>query len=411
MDQKFATLSDLASHYRIFINRIQTQLSTMGGGGAGFIKDLDDVDITGLADNYILQYDATSSKWLTVANNAGAGGTWAVTDVGIHTSKNVGIATTARSDSALYVEGNATVTGNLNVTGDLVYDEANARNWNVSGVATATKLHVGVDTGFFNEDLVVNGDARVTGILTIGESSITLDPNAKQITGIDQVIVGSGVSVSLAPLFTMGGDFVIDYSELTLRGYSSLVNGTYTRQTDSFVLGTAPTASGSARFQETSGYYYFLHESDNSKMIIYNTVDGSWSAVFSSGSNFSSPSSGTLVNPITVANIVGFIRESYDDTGRAYPAAVGGIEYKTTVTEQTSSLGIITATSLEVTGIATVSTAFYMPQYTTSARDAATFAEGAMIYNTTTKKMEFYNGTSWQSLPGMTLGLALALDG
>ena len=48
MDQKFATLSDLASHYRIFINRIQTQLSTMGGGGAGFIKDLDDVDITGL---------------------------------------------------------------------------------------------------------------------------------------------------------------------------------------------------------------------------------------------------------------------------------------------------------------------------------------------------------------------------
>ena len=58
MDQKFATLSDLASHYRIFINRIQTQLSTMGGGGAGFIKDLDDVDISGLSDEYILQYNA-----------------------------------------------------------------------------------------------------------------------------------------------------------------------------------------------------------------------------------------------------------------------------------------------------------------------------------------------------------------
>jgi len=52
-----------------------------------------------------------------------------------------------------------------------------------------------------------------------------------------------------------------------------------------------------------------------------------------------------------------------------------------------------------------------MPQYTTSARDAATFAEGAMIYNTTTKKMNFYNGTSWIELPGMTLGLTVALDG
>ena len=52
-----------------------------------------------------------------------------------------------------------------------------------------------------------------------------------------------------------------------------------------------------------------------------------------------------------------------------------------------------------------------MPQYTTSARDAATFNEGAMIYNTTTKKMEFYNGTSWTSLPGMSLGLTVALDG
>ena len=48
-----------------------------------------------------------------------------------------------------------------------------------------------------------------------------------------------------------------------------------------------------------------------------------------------------------------------------------------------------------VAGIATVSTAFYLPQYTTTARDAGTFNEGAMIYNTTVKKMEFYDGTNW----------------
>ena len=60
-------------------------------------------------------------------------------------------------------------------------------------------------------------------------------------------------------------------------------------------------------------------------------------------------------------------------------------------------------------GIATVSTALYMPQYTTTARDAASFNEGAMIYNTTTKKMEFYNGTTWTSLPGVTLGLGMGV--
>ena len=49
MDQKFATLKDLAEHYKIFINRIQTQLSTMGGGGETRLKYLD--DIVGIATN------------------------------------------------------------------------------------------------------------------------------------------------------------------------------------------------------------------------------------------------------------------------------------------------------------------------------------------------------------------------
>ena len=38
------------------------------------------------------------------------------------------------------VAGDFTVGGNLNVTGDLQYDEANARNWNITGVATAATL-------------------------------------------------------------------------------------------------------------------------------------------------------------------------------------------------------------------------------------------------------------------------------
>ena len=67
MDQKFATLKDLAEHYRIFINRIQTQLSTMGGGGETRLKYLD--DIVGIAtnpsvyDGKFLKYDHSSRKF------------------------------------------------------------------------------------------------------------------------------------------------------------------------------------------------------------------------------------------------------------------------------------------------------------------------------------------------------------
>ena len=43
LDQKFVTFDQLNDHYQLFINRIQKQLSTLGGGGAGFFADLDDI--------------------------------------------------------------------------------------------------------------------------------------------------------------------------------------------------------------------------------------------------------------------------------------------------------------------------------------------------------------------------------
>ena len=68
-DQNFATHEDLAKHYKLFINRVQQQLYTIGGGGAGFIKDLDDVDISGLQDGYVLKWNDATNKW-----KVGAGG-------------------------------------------------------------------------------------------------------------------------------------------------------------------------------------------------------------------------------------------------------------------------------------------------------------------------------------------------
>ena len=50
----------------------------------------------------------------------------------------------------------------------------------VAGIATVTDLRVGGDTSF-SEDLVVTGNARVTGILTVGTSSIILNDSANTI--------------------------------------------------------------------------------------------------------------------------------------------------------------------------------------------------------------------------------------
>lgn len=64
-------------------------------------------------------------------------------------------------------------------------------NLKVNNIATATKLHVGIATTF-SEDLVVSGNARVTGILTIGTGSITLNGST------DTVTVGTGVTITSA---------------------------------------------------------------------------------------------------------------------------------------------------------------------------------------------------------------------
>ena len=67
----------------------------------------------------------------------------------------------------------------------------------VVGVSTATKSHVGVDTGAYGEELVVTGDARVTGILTIGTGSITLDPTAKQLRGLEEIVIGIANTITI----------------------------------------------------------------------------------------------------------------------------------------------------------------------------------------------------------------------
>ena len=133
LDKNFVTTKQLQDHYRLFVNRIQQQLATLGGGGETQLKYLD--DIVGIATNA----SAYNNKFLTY-------------------------------DSSIGKFEFKTVTAEAQIAGI-----------NTAGISTFSKIHVGIDTGYFSEDLVVNGNGRVTGILTIGTGSITLDPNEEQI--------------------------------------------------------------------------------------------------------------------------------------------------------------------------------------------------------------------------------------
>jgi DNA repair exonuclease SbcCD ATPase subunit len=151
LDQNFVTLPQLQEHYRLFINRIQQQLASIGGGGETRLEFLDDVDRDSAKVNgRFLKYDAASGKWIGALG--GAGGSQTLDDtLGLGNTSSLGMSV---------------------------------------GLTTVTKLLVDpIGSGTtFTEDLVVKGNARVTGILSIGTGTITIDGNANTIKFSDNTL-------------------------------------------------------------------------------------------------------------------------------------------------------------------------------------------------------------------------------
>ncbi len=145
-DQKFATLKDLAANYRLFVNRVEQQLYSIGGGGAGKIYDLDDVVVGSATTNgTMLIYESSTQKWVGIASTA-IGGAADELAAGCE-------------GADLTLSGDLSVGGDLNVTGDLSYDEVTGRNYNITGVAT---INQGISTNF-----------NVTGVSTINQLQST----------------------------------------------------------------------------------------------------------------------------------------------------------------------------------------------------------------------------------------------
>lgn len=67
LNQEFLTVKDFNQHYKLFLSRIQQQLSTLGGGGETRLRYLDDV--VGVATNSGA-YDGKYLQWNSTANRA-----------------------------------------------------------------------------------------------------------------------------------------------------------------------------------------------------------------------------------------------------------------------------------------------------------------------------------------------------
>ena len=216
----FATLDDLKKHYTLFINRIQKQLETIGGGGETRLEFLDDIDRTSAkTDGYVLSYQSSTDKFIGVPMSGGGGGS------GISTYADVaGIATVSQGLIGIpsiivssITASDASFSGNVSIAGTLTYEDVT--NVDSIGIITARNGAI-VKAGTATTALIIEGDARVVGILTIGTSSITLDGS------INQVNVGSGVTIHHTNGVQVGGNTLhtsgLTLNHVTISGVSTI---------------------------------------------------------------------------------------------------------------------------------------------------------------------------------------------
>ena len=117
---------------------------------------------------------------------------------------NVGGATTV--GGALTVTGNAYFNGNVDINGDLTYDEVNARNLNISGIATV---------GF-----ATVGNMTVAGMTTTSLLNVGFGATMVKVQGTPATRVGIN---SIGPAFTLDVDGDSNVTGTARQGGTSIV--------------------------------------------------------------------------------------------------------------------------------------------------------------------------------------------
>ena len=131
LDQKFVNLDDFQNHYRLFLNRIQRQLSTLGGGGAVLVSDLDDVETsTARVNGKYLRYNSTKGKWEGADASGGGGG--GLSNIVEDTTPQLGGALDVNSKEIISISNN-NITFAPNGTGKVVFKGVSGNGGNGAG--------------------------------------------------------------------------------------------------------------------------------------------------------------------------------------------------------------------------------------------------------------------------------------
>ena len=227
LDQNFVTFEQLQQHYKVFVNRVQQQMATVGGGGEVRLEFLDDIDrSTALINGRVLQYDASAGIWTGGIGGGGASSNTLDDTLQLGNTSSLGMSV------GFVTATGATFSGNVTIGGTLTYEDVNnvdsigvitARDGinvlsdgiNVVGVSTFTTGVGTVHIGVGGSALLVDGDARVTGILTVGPASISIDGINKKISlGAGCTITGNNNGLEISGIVT-ATHFVGDGSNIT----------------------------------------------------------------------------------------------------------------------------------------------------------------------------------------------------
>ena len=213
VNKNFVVKNGLEVNESLILANASTNMVGIGTTGPSYLLDV--AGGIGATDAYVTGF-TTLTKGLQVgtsgsvfyvndSNNAvGIGISTPTFPLEVHSSVSAGT-------TALYVFGDAYLTGNLDVIGDIVYDEVTGRTIYISGLST----FVGVST--FKSDVYIDGDLNVTGDIVYDEVS----GRNLNITGI--ATVGSAVTMSVAGIHVQSGIVTANTVSATTGTYSGTV--------------------------------------------------------------------------------------------------------------------------------------------------------------------------------------------
>jgi len=180
----------------------------------------DGVDVTALRDSAGGNIIVQANPGGVVINGIATATTFVGNVTGNTSGTAGGLTGTPNITVGSVTAASGSFSGDVNIGGVLTYEDVT--NIDSVGLITARSgIHVGTGVTF-TEDLVVDGDARITGILTIGTGTVTIDGNNNS--------VNLGAGVTLHTITSSVNQFEVT-GVSTFVGVGTFVNSLYVGDT------------------------------------------------------------------------------------------------------------------------------------------------------------------------------------